>query len=70
MLDKQTGLIHLFKKLDQNKPDQSISLFKGTFPDKLSTLSFKFNFLSLGLVSDPITGQMLDSFEFKTKSGL
>ncbi len=41
VLDTQTGVIHVFKTLDQDKPSESFSLSRGTFPDKLSKLAIK-----------------------------
>lgn len=36
VLDTQTGAIHLFKNLEQDKPSESFSLAGGIFPEKLS----------------------------------
>ena len=41
VLDTNTGVIHIFKKLDQEKPSESFSLSGGSFPEKHSNLSNK-----------------------------
>jgi hypothetical protein len=39
VLDTQTGIIHVFKSLEQEKPSESFSISNGTFPEKLSNSS-------------------------------
>jgi hypothetical protein len=36
VLDTQTGVIHIFKSLEQEKPTESLSISNGSFPEKLS----------------------------------
>jgi hypothetical protein len=46
VLDTQTGVIHIFKTLNQDKPSESFSISKGTFPEKLSKYTILFNEIS------------------------
>jgi hypothetical protein len=68
VLDTSRGVIHLFKSLSQDKPSESFSISNGSFPEKLSKSYSSLN--TLGIVSDPETGKIIDSFEFRTVNGL
>lgn len=75
VLDVSSGVIHIFKTLEQDKPSESFSISNGTFPEKLSKkhslfLSRNFYHTIIGLISDPETGKVLDSFEFRTANNL
>ena len=76
MLDTQSGVIHIFRSLKQDKPSESFSISNGTFAEKSSKFTIEAKSpvadhrLYVGILSDPETGKLLDSFEFRTQSNL
>ena len=40
VLDINSGVIHIFKRLGLDKPSESFSLANGVFPEKHSNLNF------------------------------
>jgi hypothetical protein len=55
VLDNDTGLIHIFKNIKQDKPNKTISLSGGSFPEQQR------------IISDPAKGTVIPSFEFKLR---